>query len=135
MSCARPGFFIQENVKAKKSINQMNRDNNVHNGYLTALENLCVGKTEYKLSRTNLSSATQERNEYIPLFATKLISLFNTPFSNETNPNTNILVIDTFVSSLRDECQKNLILQQKKYGSLENRIYLTLKYQTLKSIL
>ena len=56
--------------------------------------------------RENFDSAIEERNESIPLFASKLNSVFNTAFPKEDNPNTNILVIAKFVSGLRVEDQK-----------------------------
>ena len=107
-------WFIAENIHTEEIINQMNGDNNIHEGYRTALENLFVGKAESDLSRTNFSSAIQERNDSIPSFASKLNSLFNTTFPNETEPNTNILVIVKFVNGLRDEEQKKFVLQQKE---------------------
>lgn len=58
----------------------MNGDNNGHDGYLTALENLFVGKAELEFSRTKFSLEIQERNECIPLFASKLNPLFNNAF-------------------------------------------------------
>ena len=66
-------MLIAENFNAEELINQMNGDNNSHEDYLTALENLCVGKAEP--ARTNFYSAIQERNESIQLFASKLNSL------------------------------------------------------------
>ena len=129
MSFAETAVFIAENINAEELINQMNGDDNGHEGYLTALENLFVGKAESELSRTKFSSAIQERNESIPLFASKLNSLFNTAFPNESEPNTNTLVIDKFVNGLRDEEQKNFVLQQKENDdSLEKLIDLALKY-------
>ena len=136
MSFAGPAVFIAENINAEELINQMNGDDNGHEGYLTALENLFVGKAESELSRTKFSSAIQERNESIPLFASKLNSLFNTAFPNESEPNTNILVIDKFVNGLRDEEQKKFVLQQKeKDDSLEKLIDLALKYEAVNSIM
>ena len=57
MSFAGPAVFIAENINAEELINQMNGDDNGHEGYLTALENLFVGKAESELSRTKFSSA------------------------------------------------------------------------------
>ena len=114
----------------------MTGDNNVHEGYLTALANIFVGKAESELSRTKFSSAIQERNASLPLFTGELNSLFNTAIPNETEPNTNILVIDKFVSGLRDEVQENFALQQKeKDDSLEKLIDLPLKYEAVNSIM
>ena len=58
----------------------MNGDDNGYEGSMKALENLILGKAESELSRTIFSSAVQERNESIPLFASKLSALFNTAF-------------------------------------------------------
>ena len=136
MKTAGPAVFIAENINAEELIKQMNGDDNGHEGYLTALENLFVHKAESELSRTKFSSAIQERNESIPLFASKLNSLFNTVFPNESEPSTNILVINKFVNGLRDEEQKNFVLQQiEKDDSLEKLIDLTLKYEAVNSIM
>ena len=127
-------MLIAENFNAEELINQMNGDNNSHEDYLTALENLCVGKAEP--ARTNFYSAIQERNESIQLFASKLNSLFNTAFPSETETNSNILVIDKFVKGLRDEEQKNFVDQQKeKDDSLEKLIDLALEYEAVNSIM
>ena len=83
----------------------MNEDDNGHVGYLTALDNLLIDKAESELPRTKFSSPIQEINEFMPLFARKLNSLFNTAFPNKTDPNSNILVIEKLVSGLRDEDQ------------------------------
>ena len=64
-----------------------------------------VGKAEYEPLATKISSSIQERNESILLFESKLISVFNNKFPNETNPSTNILTINKYVSDLRDEDQ------------------------------
>ena len=81
-----------------------------------------------QLSRTKFSTAIQERNESIPLFASKLNSLFNTAFPNETEPNINILVIYKFLNGLRDKEEKKIVLQQKeKDDSLEKLIDQALK--------
>ena len=98
MSFAEPAVFIAENINIEELIDQMNGDNNGHEGYLTALENLFVGKAESEFSRTKLFTSIQERNEFIPLFASKLSSLFNNAFPNEMEPHINILVIDKLVS-------------------------------------
>ena len=43
MSFAGPAVFIAENIDAEELINQMNSDDNGHEGYLKALENWFVG--------------------------------------------------------------------------------------------
>ena len=60
MSFAATTVFIAENVNAEELVNEMNGDNNGHKGYLTALENLFVGKAESELSKTNFSSGIQK---------------------------------------------------------------------------
>ena len=110
MSFEGHAVFIAENINAQKLIDQMNDDNNGHEGYLTALENLFACKAESQLSRTKFSQAIQEKIESIPLFTSKLNSLINTEFSNETGPNTNILVNDKLVKGSRHEKQKKIVL-------------------------
>ena len=89
----------------------MNGDNTGHEGHLTALENLLVGKAESECSRTKFSSAIREINKSLPLFASKLNSLFNTAFRHESDLNTNILVIDKSVNGLKDDYQNKFVLQ------------------------
>ena len=93
-------------------------------------------KAEYELLRSKFSSVIPERNEYIPVFASELNSLFNIAFPNEMDPNSEILVIDTFVNGLRDHYQKKILPRQKENDdSLEKLINLAIKYEALNSIL
>ena len=91
MTFAGTVVFIAENIDAKELISQSNGDENGYKGYLKAMENLFLGKAESELSRTKFSSAVQERNESIPLFASKLTTLFNTAF-----PPTNQILTKVF---------------------------------------
>ena len=114
MSFTGKALFIAENIDAEDLINQMNGDNNGYEGYLTALGNLFVGKAEADLSRTKFSNATQERAETIPLFASRILSLFKTAFPDDPNPSLNILVKDKFINGLKDTTQKRFILERKR---------------------
>ena len=78
--------------------------------YLQSLEGLFIGKAASDLSRSSFATATLVRNEPIPLYASRLISLFSSAFPDETAPNNNIIVIDKFRNGLKDDKQKRLIL-------------------------
>ena len=79
----------------------MNGDDNGYEGYQKLLENLFVRKVESELSRKKLTSTIQERVDSIPLFASKLFALFNTEFTNQSNSNKSIIVIDKFVKGTK----------------------------------
>ena len=53
MSFARPAVINAENINAEESINQMNGDNNGHEGYLTALENILQAKQSLNFQERN----------------------------------------------------------------------------------
>ena len=118
MSFTGKALFIAENIDAEDLINQMNGDKNDYEGYLTALGNLFVGKAVADLSRSKFSNATQEREETIPLYASRILSLFKTAFPNEQNPSINILVKDKFINGLKDTTQKRFILERKDKRTL-----------------
>ena len=92
----------------------MNGDGTGYLDYLQALETLFVGKAASDLSRSSFSIAAQERNEPIPLFASRLQSLFSSAFPNETNLNDNVLIIDRFYNGIKNENQKRVVLQKSR---------------------
>ena len=105
--------FISENIDTEHFTNSCNGGGDGFQDYLQALETPFVGKTASDLSRSTFSTAIQERNEPIPLFASKLISLYESAFPDKTSTNKNILVIDLCLSGLKDEEQIKFVLQQK----------------------
>ena len=68
-----------------------------HQCYLLALENLFVEKAASDIMRKNICHGQSRKNESIPLFVSRLVSLFNYDFPTEADPNKQILVIDKFV--------------------------------------
>ena len=113
MSFTGPAIYIAENVDQDIFINDMNGEGGLE-GYLLALENLFVGKAASDIHRTQFAMAQQQNDESIPLYAAKIVSLFNNAFPDEQNAEKHILVIDRFLSGLRDEQQKMFVLQQKE---------------------
>lgn len=104
-------LFVSDNIDMTPFENSCNGNGDGHLEYLQGLEALFVGTAAFDLSRSSFATATQERNEAIPLCASRLISLFSSAFPDETAPNNNILVIDKFLSGLKDDMQKMFILQ------------------------
>ena len=135
MSFTGKALFIAENIDAEDLINQMNGDDNGYEGYLTALGNLFVGKAEADLSRTKFSNATQEKTETIPLYASKILSLFKTAFPDDPNPSMNILVKDKFINGLKDNNQKRFIVERKrKEDPLDSLIEIALKFDAINEL-
>ena len=94
-----------------------------------------VGKAEADLSRTKFSNATQEKTETIPLYASKILSLFKTAFPDDQNPSMNILVKDKFINGLKDNNQKRFILERKrKEDPLDSLIEIALKFDAVNEL-
>ena len=135
MALTGPAIFIADNVDQERFMNDMNGDGGVE-GYLLALENLFVGKAASDINRTKFAMAHQLRNETIPLFASRIVALFTNAFPNEEEPNKHLLVIDRFISGIKDEEQKKFVLQQKeKDDHLSKIMDLALKYESVNTIM
>ena len=62
--------------------------------------------------------------------------MFTSAFPDEANMNKTILVIDRFLSGLKDEKQRRFVLQQKNQDdNMDNLIELALKYEAVNQIM
>ena len=135
LALAGPAIYVSDNIDQDIYINDMNGDGGM-DGYLLALENLFVGRAASDISRTKFAMAFQLKNETVPLYASRIVALFNNAFPEEENPNKHLLVLDKFISGLNDEAQKKFVLQQKgKDDHLSKIMDIALKYESVNTIL
>ena len=111
-------LFIGENIDMTPFENYYNGNNDSYQEYLQCLETLFVGKAASDLSRSSFATASQERSEPIPLYASRLISMFLPVYLNERSSNRSIIIMKRFLNGLRDDKQKKFIFQKQIKRSL-----------------
>ena len=129
-------LFISDNIDMSSFEDSCNGNNDTYQEYLQCLETLFVGKAASDLSRSTFSTASQDRNEPIPLYASRLISLFTSAYPEDKSTNNNILIIDRFLNGLNNNQQKKFILQNKEQNdTMDIIINLALKFEAVNQIM
>lgn len=114
MPFSEPAILVAENINIGDFTNSMNKYGYNYKNYLQDLTNLFVGKAKSELAGTKFATVSQERNETIPLFASRLVSVFTGAFPNEYNPNRSIHVIDSFRVEFEMNNERSLYCNRNK---------------------